>query len=48
MRIKGVWYGYFNTEIEGAKAYDKKALELFGEYACLNFPVEKVVTNGTN
>lgn len=30
--------GYFLSEIEAAKAYDKKAQELFGEFSCLNFP----------
>lgn len=28
--------GYFYTQEEAAIAYNKKALELFGEYACLN------------
>lgn len=28
--------GYFNTEKEAAIAYNKKALELLGEFACLN------------
>lgn len=28
--------GYFKTEEEAARAYDKKAAELFNEYACLN------------
>lgn len=32
--------GPFDTDIEAAKARDKKAIELFGEYAWLNFPEE--------
>jgi len=32
--------GYFDTEVEAARAYDRKAFELFGEYARLNFPQE--------
>lgn len=32
------WIGSFNTEIEAALAYDRRAAQHFGEYAYLNFP----------
>ena len=35
---KGIFLGYFIQEKRAAIAYDKKARELFGEYAFLNFP----------
>jgi len=34
---KTIFIGYFLNEEECAKAYDKKAKELFGEFAYLNF-----------
>lgn len=34
---KTIHIGVFSTKIEAAKAYDKKAKELFGEFARLNF-----------
>ena len=38
---KQIYLGIFNTEVEAAKAYNQKAIELFKEFACLNqFPAE--------
>ena len=34
---KNIYIGYFESEVEAAKAYDKKAKELFGEFAYTNF-----------
>ncbi len=34
------WLGYFNTEVDAARAYDRMAVELFPELARVNFPEE--------
>ncbi|MBN1124206.1 MAG: HNH endonuclease [Sedimentisphaerales bacterium] len=35
---KYIHIGTFRDEARAARAYDAKAAELFGEFACLNFP----------
>jgi hypothetical protein len=40
------YVGIFYDEIEGAKAYDAKAVELYGECATLNFPTQGQASGG--
>jgi len=36
------YIGNFDVEIDAAKAYDKRAIEIFGDCALLNFPLKKI------
>ncbi|HNS20160.1 MAG TPA: HNH endonuclease [Sedimentisphaerales bacterium] len=37
---KDRWFGYFDDEVEAARAYDRAAVEECGEFARVNFPRE--------
>ena len=42
---KNYYLGYFDNEIKAAVAYDRKAYELFGDFACLNFKKVRPLLN---
>jgi predicted nucleotide-binding protein len=37
---RSIFIGYYSTPEDAALAYDLKAIELFGEFANLNFPLD--------
>jgi hypothetical protein len=37
---KNIYLGFFKDPVEAAKCYDRKALEIFGDFANTNFPRE--------
>tara|TARA_R110000851_G_scaffold170949_1_gene317305 strand:- start:147 stop:722 length:576 start_codon:yes stop_codon:yes gene_type:complete len=37
---RSIKLGYYETAEEAARAYDKKAIEMYGEFAYTNFPIE--------
>lgn len=39
VRCGRIYVGVFTNPIDAARAYDKKAFELYGEFAHLNFPI---------
>ena len=39
---KKYWLGSYTSELEAAEVYDKKAIELLGKGAILNFPQEEL------
>lgn len=45
---KRYYLGVFATQDEAARAYDKAAIELHGEFACLNFPQEGRLQNSNH
>lgn len=44
---KRIYVGYSKDPVEAAKAYDRKAIELHGEFAYTNFPKENYTEGAT-
>jgi len=42
---KRMHIGIFDNQMEAAMAYDDKAIELFGEFACVNLPERIEIRN---
>jgi hypothetical protein len=42
-RGKKIWLGWFDSEVEAARAYDRAVLKYHGEFARLNFPREDYI-----
>lgn len=40
--------GTYSDPVEAARVYDKKAIELYGEFACTNFPKNNYIKGATN
>jgi hypothetical protein len=40
---KEIWLGTFCNKVDAARAYDRKSVELFGEFAFTNFPQTAVL-----
>lgn len=47
LRARGIYVGSFDDGMEAAIAYDRKAAELFGEFAYLNFAKGRGQETGT-
>jgi hypothetical protein len=45
-RVAGRYLGLFDDEVEAAKARDRKARQLYGEHAWLNFPPDNPPEEG--